>query len=62
VAAIAGCVLIVALNQPLPYQLLAIAGGLYVIWRHRSNIQRLMAGTEPRIGQKLPEPEDGVVQ
>jgi glycerol-3-phosphate acyltransferase PlsY len=62
VAAIAGCVLIVALNQPLPYQLLAIAGGLYVIWRHRSNIQRLMAGTEPRIGKKLQEPEDVVAQ
>ena len=25
---------------------------LLVLWRHRSNIQRLMAGTEPRIGQK----------
>ena len=23
-----------------------------VIWRHRTNIQRLLAGTEPRIGQK----------
>jgi glycerol-3-phosphate acyltransferase PlsY len=62
VAAIAGCILIVALNQPLPYQLLAIAGGLYVIWRHRSNIQRLVAGTEPRIGQKLQEPEDVAIQ
>ncbi|NJL37171.1 MAG: glycerol-3-phosphate acyltransferase [Leptolyngbyaceae cyanobacterium RM2_2_4] len=62
VAAIAGCILIIVLNQPLPYQLLAIAGGLYVIWRHRSNIQRLMAGTEPRIGQKLQEPEDIAIQ
>ena len=23
-----------------------------VIWRHRSNLQRIMAGTEPRLGQK----------
>jgi glycerol-3-phosphate acyltransferase PlsY len=23
-----------------------------VIWRHRSNIERLLAGTEPRLGQK----------
>jgi glycerol-3-phosphate acyltransferase PlsY len=23
-----------------------------VLWRHRSNIERLLAGTEPRIGQK----------
>jgi len=25
--------------------------GLYVVWRHKSNIERLLAGTEPRIGQ-----------
>ena len=29
-----------------------IAGGLYVIWLHRANVQRLLAGTEPRITQK----------
>lgn len=46
------------LYQPLPYQLFALAGGLYVILRHRSNIERLLAGTEPRLGQKLSaEPE-----
>ena len=44
--------------------LMALAGGssaylgvslvacLLVLWRHRSNIQRLIAGTEPQIGQK----------
>lgn len=36
----------------LPYQLFGLAGGLYVIWRHRSNISRLLDGTEPKIGQK----------
>ncbi len=51
-AAVAGIVLMAALQQPLPYQLLAIAGGSYVIWRHQANIQRILAGTEPRIGQK----------
>ena len=30
---------------------LAIMAAL-VLWRHRANIQRLMAGTEPRIGKK----------
>ncbi|MBE9181812.1 glycerol-3-phosphate acyltransferase [Oculatella sp. LEGE 06141] len=54
-AAIAACVLMVVFNQPLPYQLMAIAGGLYVIWRHQTNIQRLIAGTEPRLGQTQPE-------
>jgi glycerol-3-phosphate acyltransferase PlsY len=28
-----------------------IAGGAYVVVRHRANIQRLLAGTEPRLGQ-----------
>lgn len=29
-----------------------IACSLIIFWKHRENIQRLMAGTEPRIGQK----------
>jgi glycerol-3-phosphate acyltransferase PlsY len=53
VAAIAGIVFMVVLRQPLPFQLMAILGGGYVILRHRQNIQRLLAGTEPKIGQKL---------
>ncbi|MDJ0553931.1 MAG: glycerol-3-phosphate 1-O-acyltransferase PlsY [Microcoleaceae cyanobacterium MO_207.B10] len=40
-------------NQPLPYEIFAVAAGFYVIWRHRTNIQRIFAGKEPRIGQKL---------
>lgn len=54
-AALAAIVLIFALEQPLPYRLLVIAGGIYVIARHRANIQRLLAGTEPRLGQRSPE-------
>jgi acyl phosphate:glycerol-3-phosphate acyltransferase len=52
--AIAVPVLMIITGQPLPYQLFAGAAGLYVIWRHRSNIQRVLAGTEPQVGQKLP--------
>lgn len=52
--AIAVSVFMLVLHQPLPYQLFALAGGLYVILRHCSNIERLLAGTEPRLGQKLP--------
>lgn len=37
-----------ATGQPLAYILVAIGGGLYVVFRHRSNIARLMAGTEPK--------------
>jgi len=42
-------------GQPLPYLLFAIVGGAYVILRHRTNIQRLLAGTEPRLGQPMSE-------
>jgi acyl phosphate:glycerol-3-phosphate acyltransferase len=51
-AALTAIALICALEQPAPYRLLVIAGGLYVIVRHRANIQRLLARTEPRLGQK----------
>ena len=33
-----------------PYLALALLTTLLVVWRHRSNIQRLLAGTEPRLG------------
>jgi glycerol-3-phosphate acyltransferase PlsY len=34
------------------YLALALLTMVLVLWRHRSNIERLLAGTEPRIGQK----------
>ena len=30
----------------------ALVAMALVIWRHRSNLQRIVAGTEPKIGQK----------
>ncbi|MFN6154175.1 glycerol-3-phosphate 1-O-acyltransferase PlsY [Anabaena sp. AL09] len=50
--AVAVSILMVIFDQPLAYILLGFAGGLYVIIRHRTNIERLIAGTEPKIGQK----------
>jgi glycerol-3-phosphate acyltransferase PlsY len=50
-AALTAIALICGLEQPAPYRLLVIAGGAYVIVRHRANIRRLLAGTEPRLGQ-----------
>ena len=35
-----------------PYLVLALLTSTLVIWRHRSNLQRLLAGTEPKLGQK----------
>ena len=59
-AAVMAIILVCGLPHPLPYRLLVIAGGLYVIVRHRANIQRLLAGTEPRLGQSSPEAKAGV--
>ncbi|MBD1872313.1 glycerol-3-phosphate 1-O-acyltransferase PlsY [Nodosilinea sp. FACHB-131] len=52
VAAIAASILMVVTGQPLPYAVLGALGAFYVILRHRSNIDRLLAGTEPRLGQQ----------
>lgn len=44
--------LMLAAGAPAAYLALGLLAGLLVIWRHRSNLQRLLAGTEPRIGGK----------
>ncbi len=53
IGAIAISILMIVTAQPLPYQIFSLAAGIYVIWRHQTNIKRLLNGTEPRIGQKL---------
>lgn len=47
-AALSAVVVALLTQQPLPYVLLALIGGSYVVYLHRSNISRLMAGTEPK--------------
>ncbi|MFK8181955.1 MAG: glycerol-3-phosphate 1-O-acyltransferase PlsY [Phormidesmis sp.] len=47
-AALSAGVLMAVTGQPLSYILLAAAGGLYVVFRHKSNIERLLNGTEPK--------------
>jgi len=58
-SSIAGAIAVLGLmiffSAPLPYQLFAGVAGLYVIVRHRSNIQRILAGTEPQLGQPVPQ-------
>ncbi|MEM9903855.1 MAG: glycerol-3-phosphate 1-O-acyltransferase PlsY [Cyanobacteria bacterium P01_D01_bin.44] len=49
-AAIAAPLMMLLTHQPLPFSLMALAGGIYVIIRHRSNVNRLRNGTEPKIG------------
>jgi glycerol-3-phosphate acyltransferase PlsY len=52
VAALTTIGLMFATGQPLAYGVFAIIGGVYVISRHRNNIERLLAGTEPRLGSQ----------
>jgi glycerol-3-phosphate acyltransferase PlsY len=54
-AALTAMAFICGLEHPLPYRLLVIAGGIYVIARHHANIRRLLAGTEPRLARSSPE-------
>ena len=41
------------------YLLLAVLTTVLVVWRHRSNLERLWAGTEPKLGSKQPGPGAG---
>jgi acyl phosphate:glycerol-3-phosphate acyltransferase len=40
-------------GNPVSYIMFGAVGGLYVIIRHKANMQRLLQGTEPRIGEKV---------
>ena len=41
------------------YLVLALLTTALVVWRHRSNLQRLLAGTEPKLGQAKSPAEGG---
>jgi acyl phosphate:glycerol-3-phosphate acyltransferase len=52
-------------GDPLPYRLFGAVTAVFIIVRHRANLQRLLAGTEPRFGEKAvlappasPAPDD----
>lgn len=59
-AALVAVAFIFGVEQPLPFRLFVLTGSIYVIVLHRANVQRLLAGTEPRMGQSSPvsKPED----
>jgi glycerol-3-phosphate acyltransferase PlsY len=54
-AAIAAPILMIATRSPLAYILFATVSGAFVVWRHSSNIQRLIQGTEPSIKENKEE-------
>jgi glycerol-3-phosphate acyltransferase PlsY len=51
-AAFAAAPLLALLLSDAEHALLALLVGVLIFWRHEANIRRLLAGTEPRIGQK----------
>lgn len=52
-SAIAINLFMIGLGEPVPYIIFAVCAALYVFWRHRTNVERILAGTEPKIGQKV---------
>jgi len=52
VAALSLPVLMWAAGEGIAYRSVAIIAMVLVVWRHRSNIKRLLAGSEPKLGQK----------
>jgi glycerol-3-phosphate acyltransferase PlsY len=53
VAAIAVNGIALALQLPPPYLAFTFLAGMYVIVRHRTNIERILQGTEPKLGEKV---------
>lgn len=41
-------------SLPMEYALFAVIGACFVLWRHRANMRRLLDGTEPKIGVRVP--------
>lgn len=49
-AAVAVSILMFIFNPSIPYIIFGLLAAIYVIIRHRTNIERIIAGIEPRIG------------
>jgi glycerol-3-phosphate acyltransferase PlsY len=55
VAGLSSPVFMAIFHAPIAYVAYCAVGALYVLIRHSANIQRLMAGTEPKLGEKPKE-------
>lgn len=47
---------IALLGYPWPSVAAGVAGGAIIVYRHRANAQRLLGGTEPRLGERAATP------
>lgn len=52
VTALAATIMMFVFNKPLPFTLLVALVTAFIIIRHRTNIARLLAGTENKVGRK----------
>lgn len=43
--------IVVIVEPPLPVVVCAVGAALVIIWRHRTNLRRLAAGDEPKLGR-----------
>jgi acyl phosphate:glycerol-3-phosphate acyltransferase len=58
VSALAAAVLMIILQQAQPFLIMAVAASGYVVFRHWLNLRRVIAGTEPRIGDGGTRPQE----
>lgn len=58
-AALTVLVMVFVLQEPYPYKLFALIGVSMVVIRHRTNVQRILNGTEARFGQMKDEGDNG---
>jgi len=47
-----GVIVLASPSQPLPHKALILVAVIMILWRHRSNMQRLLQGKENKLGQK----------
>ena len=47
-------------HAPIPYVIYCVFGFVYVTYRHKANIRRLLKGTEPKIGEKPKEEQQNI--
>lgn len=59
VAAISVPAMMFFMEKHVEYQVIAVIAALLIVVKHKSNIQRLFAGTEPKLGQRVKVDSDG---
>ncbi len=59
IAAISVPVMMFVWEKHVEYQAIAVIAAVLIVVKHRSNVKRLFAGTEPKIGQRVKVDDEG---